>query len=94
MAFAGLHGLNAQAPGIKRIDIQKHDLSVPGREIVQARVEFEPGAKPSYLDLSQIEEELSCLLAGRRVDLRTPPELSRYFRDQVLRDAEVQYDAG
>lgn len=35
----------AQQPGIKRTDLQRHDLSVPGREVVQARVEFDPGAE-------------------------------------------------
>jgi quercetin dioxygenase-like cupin family protein len=34
----------AQQPGIKRTDLQRHDLSAPGREAIQARVEFEPGA--------------------------------------------------
>jgi len=34
----------AQQPGIKRIDLQRHDLSAPGYEAIQARVEFEPGA--------------------------------------------------
>src|SRR6202140_4464612 len=33
----------AQQPGIKRTDLQRHDLSVPGREVVQARVELDPG---------------------------------------------------
>jgi len=82
--------------GIRRLSLFGSVLKGTARpdSDIDLLVEFEPGAKPSYLDLSQIEEELSCLLAGRRVDLRTPPELSRYFRDQVLRDAEVQYDAG
>jgi len=61
---------------------------------VDLLVEFEPGASPTFLDLAQIEEELSSLLGGRRVDLRTPRELSRYFRDQVMREAEEQYVAG
>jgi hypothetical protein len=56
-------------------------------------VEFEPTAKPTLLDLAAMEEELSLLLGGRRVDLRTAAELSRYFRDGVVRDAEVQYVA-
>jgi predicted nucleotidyltransferase len=56
-------------------------------------VEFLPDAKPTYFDLAWIEIELSGLLGGRKVDLRTPAELSRYFRDQVLREAEVQYVA-
>jgi quercetin dioxygenase-like cupin family protein len=33
----------AQQPGTRRIDLQRHDLSVPGREVVQARVELDPG---------------------------------------------------
>lgn len=57
-------------------------------------VEFQPGATPTLLDLAGMEEDLSRLLGGRRVDLRTPAELSRYFRDQVLHEAEPQYVAG
>jgi predicted nucleotidyltransferase len=56
-------------------------------------VEFSRDAKPSLLDLADIEQELSTLLAGRRVDVRTAEELSRYFRDEVLREAEVQYES-
>jgi len=57
-------------------------------------VEFQPSATPTLLDLAGMEDELARLLDGRRVDLRTPAELSRYFRDDVLRHAEVQYVAG
>ena len=39
-----LHVAQAQQPGIKRTDLQRHDLSVPGREVVQVRVDFAPGA--------------------------------------------------
>ena len=56
-------------------------------------VEFEPGATLTYFDLADIEQELSALLGGRRVDVRTPEELSRYFRDEVVREAEVQYES-
>lgn len=38
-----LHLALAQQPGIKRTDLQRHDLSVPGREVVQVRVDFAPG---------------------------------------------------
>jgi predicted nucleotidyltransferase len=41
--------------------------------------------------LAEIEMELSSLLGGRAVDLRTPDDLSRYFRDDVVASAEVQY---
>jgi quercetin dioxygenase-like cupin family protein len=34
----------AQAPGTRRVELQRHDLSVPGREVVQIRVDFDPGA--------------------------------------------------
>ena len=54
-------------------------------------VEFEPGQEPGLLALAQMEAELSGLLMGRAVDLRTPQDLSRYFRDEVARTAEVQY---
>lgn len=54
-------------------------------------VEFEPGREPGLLGLAAMEAELTSLLGGKRVDLRTPRDLSRYFRDQVLRVAEVQY---
>ncbi len=54
-------------------------------------VEFEPGGKPGLLALATIEEELSELLGGRRVDLRAAEDVSRYFRDEVVRTAEVQY---
>jgi uncharacterized protein len=54
-------------------------------------VEFEPGCEPGLLGLAAMEAELTAMLDGHRVDLRTPQDLSRYFRDQVLRMAEVQY---
>ncbi len=60
---------------------------------VDLLVEFEPDARPSLLDMATIEEELSVLLGGRRVDLRTAQDLSRYFRDEVLLEAEPQYVA-
>lgn len=60
---------------------------------VDLLVEFEPGASPGLLGIAAMEEELSRLLDGRRVDLRTPADLSRYFRDAVLREAAVQYAA-
>src|SRR4051812_46487951 len=60
---------------------------------VDLLVEFEPGAKPGLLTMAQIEIEFSELLGGRRVDLRTAGDLSRYFRNEVVRTAEAQFDA-
>ena len=38
-----LHMAQAQQSGITRTDLQRHDLGVPGREVVQVRVDFAPG---------------------------------------------------
>ena len=59
---------------------------------VDVLVEFEPGFRIGIIGLAHLESELS-VIVRREVDLRTPQELSRYFRDKVLSDAEVQYAA-
>ncbi|HSO83265.1 nucleotidyltransferase family protein [Thiocapsa sp.] len=56
-------------------------------------VEFEPDAHPTLLDMAQIEIELSQAMDGRKVDLRTPEDLSHFFRHEVIRTAQVQYVA-
>jgi predicted nucleotidyltransferase len=61
---------------------------------VDLLVEFEPLATVTLLDMSRIERELSALLGGLKVDLRTAEDLSRYFRDEVVREAQAQYVAG
>lgn len=60
---------------------------------VDVLVEFEPGTRVGLIGMAQLELELSALL-GRKADLRTPSDLSRYFRNDVLRQAEVQFAAG
>ncbi len=61
---------------------------------VDVLVEFEAGAVVGLIKLAGIEMELAELLGlGRSVDLRTPQDLSRYFRDEVVASAEVQYAA-
>ncbi len=62
----------------------------PGSDI-DVLVEFEAGHVPGLVFFA-IESELSELL-GHKVDLNTPDFLSRYFRDQVLAEAEAQYVA-
>ncbi len=57
-------------------------------------VEFEEGRTPGYFELADMEQELSEALGGRKVDLRTPHELSRYFRAKVMAEAEVRYARG
>ena len=58
---------------------------------VDVLVEFEPETRVGFAFFG-MEEELGRLL-GRKVDLNTPQFLSRYFRDEVLQEAEVQYVA-
>jgi predicted nucleotidyltransferase len=58
---------------------------------IDVLVEFHPGTRVG-LRFFAMERELSQLL-GRKVDLNTPGFLSRYFRDEVLQEAVVQYDA-
>ncbi|HTY26413.1 MAG TPA: nucleotidyltransferase family protein [Desulfomonilaceae bacterium] len=53
-------------------------------------VEFDPDHIPGLLEIAGMEIELSERL-GRKVDLRTAQDLSRYFRDEVVAQAEVQY---
>ena len=60
---------------------------------VDLLVEFEPGAKPGLIGIARIEFELSSLLNGRKVDLRTAEDLSHHFRAEVLRTAKTQYAA-
>lgn len=54
-------------------------------------VEFDPQHVPGLFAVARMERELSALWGGRKVDLRTPEDLSRYFRQQVIQEAEVQY---
>jgi predicted nucleotidyltransferase len=61
------------------------------RSDVDVLVEFEPGKTPGFRFVT-VGDELSDLL-GRRVDLNTFKGLSRHFRDTVLSEAEVIYDA-
>jgi len=81
--------------GIRRLSLFGSVLKGSARpdSDVDLLVEFELGAVPGLLGMAAIEAELSALLGGRRVDLRTAHELSRHFRDEVVRAAEVQYAA-
>ncbi|HEX5165650.1 MAG TPA: nucleotidyltransferase family protein [Thermomicrobiales bacterium] len=58
---------------------------------VDVLVEFKPGHTPGW-EFFDMERELSAII-GRKVDLNTAGFLSPYFRDDVIREAEVRYDA-
>ena len=59
---------------------------------VDILVEFQPGTRMGLIRLSGLEIELGKII-GRKVDLNTPGFLSKYYRDQILTEADVQYDA-
>jgi hypothetical protein len=81
---------------IKRLSIFGSSLRVDFRpdSDIDVLVEFEPDHTPGLLGIARLERELSKVFSGRKVDLRTPEDLSRYFRQQVLEEAEVQYAQG
>jgi quercetin dioxygenase-like cupin family protein len=76
-----LHMALAQAPGIKRTDLQQHDLSVPGHETVQVRVDFAPGVvapahkHPGEEIVYAIEGSLEYRLEGRQPVTLKPGEV-------------------
>ena len=82
--------------GIRRLSIfgsaLRPDFS-PDSDI-DVLIEFEPGRVPGLFGIARYERELSAILGGRNVDLRTPEDLSHYFRQNVLGEAEVQYAQG
>jgi len=59
---------------------------------VDVLVEFEPGMTPGMFGFGQMILELRDII-GRDVDLRTPNDLSRYFRHEVIRNARLLHDA-
>ena len=97
-----LHGIEIPRADLSRFCAQNHirKLALFGSILtdrfrldsdVDVLVVFEPDTAPTYFDLVGMEQELSAMF-GRKVDLRTPGELSRYFRHQVLASATVQYE--
>lgn len=83
-----------RANGIRRLalfgSVLREDFNAESD--VDVLVEFEPGHAPGLLRLARMQAELSQII-GRPTDLRTPNELSRYFRSAVLAQAETRYVA-
>jgi predicted nucleotidyltransferase len=85
--------LVCQRHGIRRLSLFGSHLrgTAQADSDVDLLVEFYPTARPTLFDMAQIEIELSEVLDGRKIDLRTAADLSRYFRDEVVMTAEVWY---
>ncbi len=56
-------------------------------------VEFDTNHPPGFFMIARLERELSRLLGKRKVDIKTPKEISRYFREEVLKNSETLYAA-
>ena len=69
--------------------VLRDDFSPDGD--IDVLVDFEKGHVPGLFGLARLERELSDVFGGRKIDLRTPEDISRYFRANVLAEAEVQY---
>lgn len=80
--------------GIRKLSlfgsILREDFN-PEHSDVDFLVEFLPETRIGYFELVRIENELSTMI-GRKADLRTPQELSPYFRQKVIDEASPQYD--
>lgn len=83
-----------RANGVRRLGLFGSALrgELAPESDIDLLVAFEPGRTPGLLRLAGLELELGELL-GREVDLRTPADLSRYFRNDVSAAARVLYDA-
>jgi len=82
-----------EANGIRKLSLfgsQLHGTARPDSDI-DLLVEFYPDRVPGFFALAGMEIELSEMMGGKKIDLRTPMCLSRYFRDKVVSEATPQY---
>lgn len=84
---------SCQAHHIRRLSLFGSQLRGDARpdSDIDLLVEFKPAHTPTLFGIVGMEIDLSEML-GRKVDLRTAGDLSRHFRDEVVRSAEVQYE--
>jgi len=61
---------------------------------VDLLVEFNPESQPGLVGMYELEQELSALFGGRRIDIVNPKYLNRHIRDRVLAEAEVRFEEG
>jgi predicted nucleotidyltransferase len=82
-----------EAHHIRRLSLFGSQLKGTARpdSDIDLLVEFDPEHTPGLLAIVGMELDLSELLGGKKVDLRTAGDLSRYFREEVVRTAELQY---
>jgi quercetin dioxygenase-like cupin family protein len=89
--IGGIQTLNAQQPGFARTLLQKGDLSTPGREAVQVRAEFDPGAAAGKH--THPGEELGYILEGTLVlEVQGKPPLTLHAGDTFFVPAGIVHD--
>ena len=87
-----LSAAQAQPSGIKRTDLQRHDLSAPGREVVQVRVDFAPGA--AFGSHSHPGEEVVNVLEGElEYQIEGKPPVTLKAGDVLFIPAGVMHSA-
>ena len=82
-----------EANGIRKLSLfgsHLHGTARPDSDI-DLLVEFYPDRIPGFFGIARMEHELSEMIEGRKIDLKTPMGLSHFFRDRVLKEALPQY---
>ena len=83
---------NAQMPGFKRVEVQKHDLSAAGREVVQVKAEFAPGAAVGMH--THPGEEVSYVLEGAvEIEMAGKPSMTVKAGEPIFIPAETPHAA-
>jgi predicted nucleotidyltransferase len=82
-----------EANGIRKLSLfgsQLHGTARPDSDI-DLLVEFDPDRIPCFFEVARMQREISEMLDGREIDLKTPMGLSPFFRNQVIKEALLQY---
>ena len=82
-----------EANGIRKLSLfgsQLHGSARPDSDI-DLLVEFYPDRIPCFFEVARMQREISEMVDGREIDLKTPMGLSPLFRNQVMKEALLQY---
>ena len=67
--------------------------SRPGSDI-DLLVEYDTGHRPGMVEMQELEDTLSALYGGRKIDLVNPKYLNRHLKERILAEAQLQYGEG
>jgi len=82
-----------EANGIRKLSLfgSQLDGTAKPESDIDLLVEFYPDRIPGFFGIARMKNELSEMVQGKKVDLKTPMGLSQHFRNQVLKEASPQY---